>query len=336
MKTEIKEIKKAQGLPEEWNGLAEDYFQKREFLLHAEKYNPCLQKYYALYQDGLFRGGAVAYTLQLDLLTYLGLPSALRMRIIGIPCSVSSSGIFGDEQAYLQLIGYMQKKERGLLLFLNLNSIPGSLSMISGRTFPTIILENRFNSWQEYSNSLKSCYRRRMKNILNLFTGIEIKRSHCSYFSKQMHHFYLQVHERSQGKLEKLSLSFFQNLPPPFQLTAYYYDNTLLGWYISAFDNKKFYFFMAGYDYQKNERFNTYFNLLLDILKEGITRGAAYIDFGQTAEIPKTRLGGQVIEKKMAGYHSCWLLRKLLQGGEKFLEYSRTIPSTNVFKRMVV
>ena len=96
MDTEIKNISKAPDLPENWDSVAGDYFQTREFLNHTEKYNPCNQRYYLLYRNGIFEIGIVAYALKINLLTYLNISSPFRMNIAGIPCSVSASGIIGN------------------------------------------------------------------------------------------------------------------------------------------------------------------------------------------------------------------------------------------------
>ena len=150
MDTEINYISRALDLPENWDCAAVDYFQTREFLDHTEKYNPCNQRYYLLYQNGIFETGVVVYTLKLDLLTYLNIPSPFRMNIAGIPCSVSASGIIGNRNYLHQIIGYIKIREKGLLLFLNLASGIVEEKMIPGKTLPTIILTNHFRSWEDY------------------------------------------------------------------------------------------------------------------------------------------------------------------------------------------
>ena len=84
-----------------------------------------------------------------------------------------------------------------------------------------------------------------------------------------------------------------------------------------------------------NKQFNTYFNILLGVLKEGIERRASVIDLGQTAEIPKLRMGGKLVEKMMLGYHSNGLLRKFLKAGKGLLEYSTNFDKTHVFKETI-
>ena len=60
---EITEAHRAANLPELWDRLALDYFQTRGFLEHTEKYNPCKQRYYMLFQNGILITGLVMYTI---------------------------------------------------------------------------------------------------------------------------------------------------------------------------------------------------------------------------------------------------------------------------------
>jgi len=332
MDTEIKNISRAFDLPENWDSAVVDYFQTREFLNHTEKYNPCNQRYYLLYQDGIFKTGVVVYTLKLNLLTYLNIPSPFRMNIAGIPCSVSASGIIGNPIYLHQMFRHIKSQEKGLLLFLNLATEIKDENMISGKTLPTIILTNHFRSWEDYMGTIKANYRRRVRQLSSPFSEIQMKQSACSCFDDRMHKLYLEVLKRSSGKLETLTLDFFRNLPPNFSLTAFYNAEKLIGWYISTTFNEKFYFFLGGMDYKVNRQFNTYFNILLNVVREGIEKGASIIDLGQTAEIPKLRLGGKLVEKMMAGYHSNQIMRSLMKAGKSLLEYSTTVPETHVFK----
>ncbi len=332
MDTEITEISKALDLPENWDCAAVDYFQTREFLDHTEKYNPCNQRYYLLYRNGIFETGVVVYTLKLDLLTYLSIPSPFRMKIAGIPCSVSASGIIGSYNYLHQIFRHIKIREKGLLLFLNLASELMEENVISGKTLPTIILANHFRSWEDYMLSMRANYRRRIRQLSFPFSEIHKKQVACSRFDGRMYDQYLGVLKRSKGKLETLSLDFFQKLPSCFNLTAFYSTEKLIGWYISSSFNEKFYFFLGGVDYIVNRQFNTYFNILLNVVREGIEKGASIIDLGQTAEIPKIRLGGNLVEKTMGGYHSNPIMRKLMKAGKSLLEYSTVVQETHVFK----
>ena len=331
---EIEITDRALDLPENWDCAAVDYFQTREFLDHTEKYNPCKQRYYLLYHNGIFEIGIIVYTLKLDLLTYLGIPSPFRMNIAGIPCSVSASGIIGNSDYLHQITGYIKTREKGLLLFLNLAFELGQENMIPGTTLPTTILTNHFRSLEDYLLNMRADYRRRVRQLSSPFTEIQKKHIVCSRFDNLMYDQYLTVLKRSKGKLETLSLEFFRKLPSNFNLTAFYSQEKLIGWYISCAFNERFYFFLGGVDYRVNRKYNTYFNILLNVVQEGIEKRASIIDLGQTAEIPKLRLGGKLVEKKMAGYHSNRIMRKLMKAGRHLLEYSAVLQEPHVFKHI--
>jgi len=335
MSEEIREIHEASGLPAEWDDLAAEYFQTKEFLVHSEKYNPCNQRYFTIFLDGQLKAGAVMYTLKLNLLTYLfGNGIKIPMNILGIPCSVSSGGLTGDKEYYQKLFEHLRYKVRGLLLALNMDFKPVLPGFIVGKTLPTIIVHNRFKTWDIYIRSLRSSYRRRYNRIIEHFLNIDKRTGPCSEFSNEMYRQYLEVLRRSKGKLETLELPFFQNLPGNFILTSYYDDSRLAGWHITTGFRDRYYFFMGGIDYMLNRNFFTYYNMLFNIIKHGIEANASVIDMGQTAEIPKMRLGGVISEKYMTGYHSNFVFRRLLQAGKGLLEYSGRFPETSVIKEL--
>ncbi|MEN8228246.1 MAG: GNAT family N-acetyltransferase [Bacteroidota bacterium] len=332
---EIRKVLRAMELPESWDRLAIEYFQTTEFLDHTEKYNPCNQRYYTLYKEGILITGLTMYSIRLNLFTYLSIPSPFRMHIVGIPCSVSSSGIIGSFAHLGTLIEHIKEQEKGLLLVLNMNSRLSMDGFVSGRTLPTVILEGKFETWESYTKSLRADYRRRIKRLSGPFSGIRMKHGGCSGFDEQMYDQYLGVLKRSKGKLETLSLEFFQNLPSGFHLTTYCDSDKLIGWFISRLSREKHYFFLGGIDYKLNRQYKTYFNILFEVLREGIEKKSPLIDLGQTAEIPKIRMGGTIIEKYMLGYHSNWIFRKLLLAGKSLLEYPVVFEKPRVFKEQL-
>lgn len=329
---EITEAHGAAILPELWDRLALEYFQTRSFLEHTEKYNPCKQRYYLLFQKGILITGMVMYTIRLDLLTYLAIPSPFRMNIVGIPCSVSSAGIIGSYAHLPILFSHIKEKEKGFLLVLNLNSKLPVKDFIVGRTLPTVFMEGRFNSWEAYAESLRSDYRRRIKGLSRSFSGIKITRKECAIFDEQMYNLYLGVLKKSKGKLETLSMDFFQKLPSNFQLTTCCSQDEVIGWFITTTYGAKTYFFLGGIDYKQNKLHHTYFNMLFEILREAIEKKASCLDLGQTAEIPKIRMGGKIMEKYMLAYHSNRIIRKLLAAGKRLLEYTPIVQEAHVFK----
>ena len=210
----------ADKLPSEWDELTENWFQQVTFLIHCEKYNSCSQRYYLAREDGKLVAAAIVYTLRIDILTYLKIKSPLKMHIVGIPCSVSSEGIFGNKLEKEELKKHIYKVEKGFILILNLKEKNNYPSQISLKTLPTVVMSNHYTDWQHYINSLRTGYRRRLKLINQHDSELQFEKMLCSEFTETMYQQYLEVFKRSNGKLEKLSIDFFKHLPSDFILTV--------------------------------------------------------------------------------------------------------------------
>ncbi len=319
-------------LPPEWNKLADNYFQQIKFLLHLEKFNPCHQRYYVCFADTKLVSAAIVYSLRLDIFTFMKIKSPLKMHIVGIPCSVSSSGIFGYPEGVNSLKEHIYKVEKGLVLFLNLENKSENDSVASGQTLPTILFVNHFKNWNSYVSALRYPYRRRLNLINRENKYLQIEKKSCVEFSNEMYKQYLNVYDRSHGKLEKLNFEFFKNLPPEFKLTVCFKNDEIIGWNIALEHQNIYYFVLGGIDYEQNRKYNTYLLLLTSIIKDGIEKYAKTIELGQTAEIPKMRLGGTPKSLYMEAHHSNSLINKLIKMGSRMLEYKRILENTNAFK----
>lgn len=320
-------------LPNDWDVLTKNYFQKRKFLSHAEKYNPCHQRYYLCTENEKTVSAAIVYSLRLDIFTYLKIKSPVKMNIIGVPCSVSASGIFGEINAVETLKNYIFENEKGLTIALNLTEKPVVNLNASGKTLPTIVFDNQFADWNEYLKALRSNYRRRLKLINQQNEKLHFEKKACSEFTKGMHSQYLEVYNRSKGKLEKLTFEFFRNLPEEFILTVCSKNADVIGWNIALNDKNIYYFFLGGINYKLNDSHQTYFRLLSLLIRDGIENKAAKIELGQTAETAKMRMGGKPETLYMEAHHSSKPVNYLLKKFGSILEYKSRPESTNTFRQ---
>lgn len=343
-------ITTATNLPPEWDDLADTYFQKKAFLDHCEKFNPCHQRYYLLFEEGALMAGAIVYTLHIDLFTFSKVKSPVKMQVIGLPVSVASSGIVGEKKGAEQLIQVLLLKEKGLILCVNLNPKFRVTPGISMPILPNVEMDLKVATWESYTRNLRSSYRRRMKRILEKFENVSEHTTSCSAFSPEHYQLYLAIMKRTPNKLEIIPEALFRNLPAAFRLTTYsvpssgfYTKNSddsddrdkdvILCWHITCLEDARYYFFFGGINYDHIHRYSSYFNNLLGILKESFEQNCTYLDLGQTAEIPKMRLGGKLIPKQMFLYHRnplvYWILKKL----KYFIGYHKEFPEVNVFKK---
>ena len=330
----FKYIQKADQLPMVWDQLADNYFQQVSFLLHTETYNNCQQRYYLCSENDKVIACAIVYTLRMDLLTYLKIKSPLKMHIIGIPCSVSASGIFGDNEAIEQLKEHIFKKEKGFLLILNMKDKPITGCDAIGSTLPTIVLANHFDTWDDYCISLRANYRRRLKQIRLADPDLVFEKKPCLEFTEGMYRLYLEVYKRSSGKLEKLTCDFFRRLPSGFILTVCSKNGVVIGWNIALSHQNTYYFFLGGVDYHYNSTSMTYFRLLELIIHDGIEQKLTLIELGQTAEIPKLRMGGSPVPLFMQAHHSNRMINRLLMFSGKLLEYKRVLENAHPLKKV--
>jgi hypothetical protein len=329
---EFVRVDHAVNLPDFWDEAADHYCQRRAFLDHCETWNPCRQSYRLAMREGRLVAGAVQYELRLSLLTFAKIDLPVTMSIVGVPCSVSHAGLIGPPAEAGALLDHLRQKNKGFLLALNLGArslVPDEFT--AARTLPTVVIEPVCRTWDGYLDSMRSDYRRRVRRILAGSDRLTIRAVSCQGFSRQHHDLYLQVWGRSDAKLEKLSLDFFRHLPGDFRMITIDLDGRLVGWAIVLESAAGLDFFLGGIDYEHNLEQTVYRRLLVEIVRRGIESGAARIDLGQTAEVPKMRLGGVCLPRHMGFTHGNPILSFLLDGASGFLEYRRQVPTPHVF-----
>lgn len=321
-----------ENLGNEWDNIADFYFQKREFLTHLHKYNPCSQRYYELYYKNRLVAGAVVYTLKVDILTFANIPSPLTMHVIGLPASIATTPIIGNPGEFQYLLNDLLQKEKGLILGLNMMEDYLVGKVINMRTLPTIILKIEFDNIESYENSLRHTYRRRLRRFREKFSNVRTETSDCSLFNQEHYRLYLEIMKRTRTKLEILGFDLFRNLPSNFILTTHYNEDNMLCWHITCHDGNVLFFFFGGMNYSLRDHYQSYHNNLYTIITEALNNKYDIIDLGQTAEIAKTRLGGKPEERRMFLYHRNPVIFHFLRPFKSLLTYSKTNEKSNVFK----
>ncbi|MBU7006990.1 GNAT family N-acetyltransferase [Phosphitispora fastidiosa] len=289
-------------VPTDWDELAgSNIFLTRDFLRHLEKVNPCSQAYHRL-EDHVCRPKAiyVDYTLKLDIFTYRLLSFKIPLRIMGIPCSVAKPG-FSAAAGYENELWQHFQSRKGAKLILNCSQkLPGK----AGNTLPACRLQINWSSFEEYLMAMRSSYRCRTNKAVRKWHEVQVDILPPSRFDQNMYLLYEAVYARSAAKLEKLSIGFFRSLTPKARLIRATYKEQLLGFSVIVENDDELVFLFTGFDYQLNHQFDIYYNLLLEILRFGIANNYAVIDFGQTAEETKLKLGAQLFDFAMYIGHS--------------------------------
>ena len=330
----IKKYTSAENISKTWDICTESIYQKLDFLLHLEKYNPCKQRYYVGYNNSdNFLAGAIVYSLKINLFTFSKYSFPIPISVIGIPASVDAAGIVGkNHELTKDLILNILQHEKGVILCLNFNEIDNIEKIVKMQTLPTLIFEKKNNSYNDFLKSIKHNYRRRIIKAEEKLKNVEKRIEPCSSFTEEHYNQYLAIMKHTKTKLEILSFDFFRKLPNNYKLISLYHNDTLLVWHISTFDTATYYFLFGGINYALRDKFDAYCNNLISIIEEGFDTQCKTINLGQTATISKNRLGAEIVPLKMFMYHSNPLIRWILYLFKKTMSYKIKDKSVNIYK----
>jgi hypothetical protein len=95
------------------------------------------------------------------------------------------------------------------------------------------------------------------------------------------------------------------------------------------------YYLFGGLDYSQRDRYQSYHNNLLGILGLAFENGCEAVDYGQTAETAKIRLGGKTEERLMFMYLQKPVGRVMLKLLSPAITYLKKPPEAHVFREQV-
>lgn len=257
-----------------------------------EKVNPCKQEYEVV-ENNLI----ISYSLKLNLFNFRNMyPLKANVQIIGLPISVCLKGYLGDSRAVEKII----KKRKGIKIILNSDSpFKGG-----GNTLSTFVFENNFSSFDEYLSMLRSSYRRRINQALKNREKLTIKKFSKHEFSTEHYQLYQSVMNRTENPLETLPMEFFQQYDAELYEFRYKNTNEAAGFVQLKESKDTLYFLFGGFNKADIEKCDIYYNMLLKILEVGIEKSVKKIEFGQTAEETKLKIGCKEKYKYLYIHHS--------------------------------
>lgn len=298
----------------------EEIYKLVPLLELLEKINPCNQEY-ELVKNNLI----ISYSLKLNLFNFRNLfPLKARVQIIGMPVSICLKGYFGDDR----LIEKTVKERKGLKVILNGDSpFKGG-----GKTLSTFVFENRFMSFNDYLNSLRSPYRRRINKALKKRDRLIIRNLSCKNFSIEHYNLYLCIMHRTDNPLETLPVEFFREYDSEMYEFIDKDTKSIIGFVQLKEIKNKLYFLFGGFRKEDVEAYDIYYNMLLKIIECGIEKQVAEIEFGQTAEESKLKIGCREKYKYLYVHHSNPVLNFFIQLLVPLFSYKLYPVKHNVFK----
>lgn len=309
-------------LPPEWDTLCgENLYLKREFLAFIESVDSCDQTY-CIFRDARGSIDTILMTYvrhNFNLFMFTPVKASLRMTFVYVPLSVTRPGFVCRGKTTDQVAAYV-KSIKGYTLFLNTSKgflLPGFIQL---KTFPRCVLDLRWRSFDDYLKSLRSGYRHRYKKALAkskslTYRILEDNRA----FDDLLYALYCEVYGNSPYKIEKLSKEFFQGTF--FKIGVFEKAGVPVG-FIQLIENRpELIFEFVGFDHRLNHDHDIYISLLLKIVEYGIDRQFARIDFGQTADEAKIKLGSRYQPLYALLRHSNPLVHSITGNFARAIEY---------------
>lgn len=278
--------------------LNKDYI---ELLSLMERINPCNQNY-EVTEECLI----ISYDLKLNLFNFKNMfPLKLKTQIIGLPISLSHRGYSGDINKVIEII----KKRKGLKIILNADT-----EIIKGaRTLSTFEFENKYETFDDYLNKLRSSYRRRINKALRYRNNLNIRKIKNANFCESHYKLYLSIMKRTDNPLETLPIEFFQDYETEIYEFLDKETKKLIGFIQLKKLDERFCFLFGGFNKEDVEKYDIYYNMLLKIIEIAIEKKVKIVEFGQTAEESKLKIGCNEVNKYLYVHHSNAFLNYIIQ-----------------------
>ena len=330
---EIKEFDSITKVPDEWDTIIDDnIYLSKEFLTFMERIDKCEQKYYMIYDDGDLDTVFMSYVRKKynpAMFTKLNLHQ--RMTMIYVPLSVTRPGIAYNK--HLDKAMDFIKTIKGPKMLLNIEDV-APRGYAKGLTCPKCILTNRFASFDDYMNSLRSNYRYRYTKCFKKSAPLTLEYlENNEDFTDEMYECYLQVYNKSRMHVEKLPIEFFRG--KYFKIFVLRNEEKIVGFGQMLPNGTELVFEFVGVDYELNNTYDTYHRILLEIVKYGIENKFETIDFGQTADESKLKLGSKYTMLYAYMHHSNKMLNSVYKKMAKYIEYKPITTDYNVFKENI-
>lgn len=163
-----------------------------------------------------------------------------------------------------------------------------------------IHLKSEWNSFENYTNALKSKYRVKANRADSKSKVLDAKfftEADISFYREELQSLYQNTIDNADFNAQILNLDTYVNLKDTyndaFYVKGYFLDNKLVGFLSAMKNGSNLDAHFIGIDYSKNKEFAIYPRILNDYVRLGISTKASQINLGRTASEIKSTLGAQ-------------------------------------------
>ena len=325
-------IYKADKLPPEWDGLTGDNpYLKRDFLAFIEKtehdYTPT---YHLFYDDeGVLDSIFLSHPRKrYNLTMFTKFNYRVNVTFIYLPMCVTRNCIVMGKLKNAVLDAIKQIKGYKMVLNLDNTDMPG---FATGLTCPKCILSLNFKDFDDYFNSMRSDYRNKAKKVMAKSAPLRFEFiDNKTQFTDELYKQYLNVLNNSRMRIETLSKEYFEG--DYFSIFVAYLNDKPVGFIQLMPNGEELIFEFVGVDYNHNGQYAVYHRMLYEIIRYGIDNGFKTVDFGQTADDIKLKLGCKYVTLYAALHHSNPLMNRICSIVGKKIQYKPVTIPYRVFK----
>lgn len=198
---------------------------------------------------------------------------------------------------------------------------------------PNMIVQIKWNSFEEYLNSMSKKYRNRAKGILKKGEGIERKNFDAAAImanADKIQKLYDNVHQKADFSLVSLTIPYFaelkRTLADDFIFTAYYHGTDLIGFRTSLILMDAIEAHFIGLNYEVNKTLELYQNMLYDYVQEAIQNNKNKLFLGRTASEIKSTVGAEAHQLTCYIRHRNSLSNRIIKPFVDFLKPSGWVP----------
>ncbi|MFH1836518.1 MAG: GNAT family N-acetyltransferase [Candidatus Omnitrophota bacterium] len=339
---------------DEWNSIVEknNIMCDHSYLEAVEKsdINNCVYYYPVVYKDGKIVAHTSAYLIrtELDLFAQGAIKNVVNfirrkwknflvMRSIecGTPVKIGNTISFAEEIDKIKALDLMCKEIEGIAKRLGVKMILfrdfydqeidffdkfTESGYVRIHNLQNTNIEIKWKTFDEYLNSMKSNYRRKIIKRMEKCREKGIVVAKVEKFSKyadNLMSLWENVNKNAKEYCrERLTTEFFRNIDKYMeersQAILLKKEGIPIGCALLLLDEKTLTSMYYGLDYSYNKENFLYFNLLYETVKMGIEKGIEDIDMGITTLVPKKDLGAKICTLYMYMKYDHFLLSKII------------------------